>query len=207
MAFFKNFKNLQLSFGLTNFFEDKIFLSDMDTAIKKLIRTLHSTQYICYRHLIESFGSNTLLSIVINCLLFTSSEQELELELPQALSDLNHLLHIDGRNDEIQQYQIAKIVEYFPIQFSDDKFERDFTKSLTFDQSLWKRSVNHVSSCSNHIERLHRTLKAKTAKILSIQMRVAIVVNELCSKFDTPMKNPGIQAMKLHSKMKANAIT
>jgi hypothetical protein len=200
MAFFKN---LELSFGLTKFFENKIFLSDMGKAIKKLVKELHSIQFICYRHLIESFGSNTLLSLVVKRMLFTSSEQNFEMILPQALSDLTYLQH----ENEITHAQFTKLIEYIPIYFDNGKFDRDFARSLTFEQSLWNRSEFNVSSCSNHIERLHRTLKAKTAKIMTIQMKVAAVVTELWSKFNTPLKNPSIQAMKHYFKMKKHAIS
>jgi hypothetical protein len=92
------FKNLEKTFNLHNFFPGKIFLSDMGKAIGKLVKKIRAKKFICYRHLIESFGSGTFLSLVVNHVLFTSCEEEFLHILPPALSDLNHLLRIGEIN-------------------------------------------------------------------------------------------------------------
>jgi hypothetical protein len=196
------FQNLEKSFDLHNFFKGKIFLSDMGKAIGKIVKHLKAKQYICYRHLLETFGSNTLLSIVVHRLLFTSSAEDLLSRLPQALSDLNHLFGIG----EINPSQLKKLINYFPILFAHNKFERDLSRSLSFDECLWKRSESHVTSCSNHIERLHRTIKDKISTNMPMMKKVVIAINELTQRFIRALTNPGSQALKFYSKLKKRAI-
>jgi hypothetical protein len=202
LHYFTFIQNLEQTFNLHNFFHGKFFLSDMGTAIKQLVKQLGAKHFFCYRHLIESFGSSTFLSLVVNHLLFTSCEEEFLDILPQALSDLNHLLRIG----EINKTQNKKLLKYFPIKLENNEFAIDISKHISFEQCLWKRSEHHVTSCSNHIERLHRTLKEKTSENISMAQRVVIVINELHARFHTALKNTGVQAIKCYTKLKRRAV-
>jgi hypothetical protein len=70
-----------------NHFENKPFLSDQGTGLIKFVQSIGGLHFFCYRHLMESLGSNSRASIILRRLLFCSCLEEYQIELPQELTD------------------------------------------------------------------------------------------------------------------------
>ena len=153
-------------------------LSDEGLAIQSFANHYELIHFFCFRHLIEKVGSNSILGEITRRLLFQPSIEGYKNALKQALED-------------IHQYLLANIVQISQVR----KFQKIFLMimfgynliPLTYDHKngIWNRAFYGVSTCSNHIERLHRTLNQKTSNIKKIHLRFNIVISELFNYYNT----------------------
>jgi hypothetical protein len=112
------FRELSKLIEQPNFFEEKAFLSDMGTALKKFCKDFKIKHFYCYRHILERLGSKTFLALIVRKLLFTSSPMEFEIHYNQALDDLEHL----NRMNKLTENQIKFIKKLFNWEFTGERF-------------------------------------------------------------------------------------
>jgi hypothetical protein len=157
----------------------------MGAGICSFVQTISSKHYFCYRHILESFGSGSFVSIIVRRLLFSPSLTEFDFKFGQALADLNQL-YLEGF---INQTQIHKLCNLFNLRFENEKFQAA-SDDHNFSQALWVRGVLGVSTCSNHSERINRTCNAKTKKLQSISERLSQIFNVILQKLSTTLESP-----------------
>jgi hypothetical protein len=136
-----------------DFFNGRFFLSNEGKALKLFVRNIEGRHFFCYRHLLEVIGASTLAAIVVRRLLFTSSLNEFRAEVDQALLDLQIL----SEKGQLTDDQSKKICEIFNFQKANHEFRVIDKDNPTFQHALWERQASGVSTCSNHVERIHRT--------------------------------------------------
>jgi hypothetical protein len=156
-------------------------LSDEGTALKAFCETCHINQFLCYRHLLESIGSSTFVGLIVQRLLFTSCLEEYEAELPQAFADLHE---VDQR-DLITRAQKKKLERLFNWEYNENNkaFQPANDGTVDFKQALWNRAAHWVSTCSNHVERLHRTCNEAISLCSNFVHRLAKVIEVINEKF------------------------
>ena len=186
--FFKFFNSIYNDFNISKY----CFLSDQGKSIKKFINenSLERNHFLCFRHIIESIGSHTPGAVLTRRLLYKASIDEYEASLPQVLNDIKHMLEISM----ITQKQFEKILRVFNLDLIDNEVVQ--SSCISNNNSLWARAPFGISTCTNHIERIHRTLNCVTSKQNEIHIRLEIVFHELLKYFLNFSKNYRTQARK-----------
>ena len=181
------------------FFDLRIFpiLSDEGNAISKFIN-LHDMEEIhfyCFRHLIEKVGSFTPIAAVTRRLLFIPTLDQYIASLPQAISDVNEFI----KNNLVTSNGIQKFINIFNLNFNNNQiYQNDI---IDHKNGLWRRAPYGISSCSNHIERLHRTLNEATAGSYSITKKHSIVISEITKYYSNYSEKSRNQVKKTVKKL------
>lgn len=153
-----------MHFGIMEKFKTMPYLSDNHSSLKAYGTNNKIKQYLCHRHIIESYGSNSLISICVRLLLDCYSEAEYMEQLPIANGIVQQ--RFTRLADRAPQTFIDGVTKY--AEFSGQKLTLD-NGSITFTRlpnyikqiekwGLWFRKG--ISSCSNHAESFHRVLNA-----------------------------------------------
>lgn len=130
-------------------------LSDMGTAIEKFCNENNlKLHFYCWRHIIESFGAKTFVSLIVRWILKCNTYDEFETSLIEAFLDLI-ILKVDDTT-------ISKFSRF--VGFDYDIEKNVISKNTNFDNikkwAIWERFAYSVSTCSNHIESMHRIVKS-----------------------------------------------
>jgi hypothetical protein len=116
------------------------------------------------------------ISRIVHPLLFAETREQYMSRRPQAHSDVDYLGGLFGPSP-------VSIPERTP-----DVFE---------PQALWTRSPLGISSCSNHVETLHRELNAVGRGHRTLASRLARVYKCLKQCFESASEFPHRQAIEL----------
>lgn len=168
--FFEYLHDIYTNFDLKKYH----ILSDEGLAIAKFVEINEASQFLCYRHLIESVGSCSPIGAITKRLLFMPTLVEFETALPQALSDVNELI----KNNMVTKKGLLKFIKIFELSLNNDQIVIQSNGSI-YKNGLWWRSPFGISTCSNHIERLHLTMNNATKSIRNLSKRLNIVITEL----------------------------
>jgi hypothetical protein len=174
----KLFKAFQLPGLDLPVFAEKTFLTDQSQAIKHVLSKITHFHFLCYRHILESFGSHSFAAIIAHRILFTSSLGELENKLPQIFQDIIELIN----QNLITEKQIQRLCELFQFKYTDNMLELK-GETANHDQALWIRSPFGCSTCSNHAERFHKSCNSRTRGIRSIIIRIFKIIELINEKF------------------------
>ena len=187
--FFMFVKKLYNDFDISNY----AFLSDQGKAIEKFVEGygIKHNHNLCFRQILESLGSGSPVAVLARRLLFKCTMQDYEAALPQTLCDLLCLKN----NNMITDQQIEKFLKIFNFQFENGEIVQ--LSNTTYINSLWYRVPYGISTCSNHLERLHRTLNFLTTKEKNIHQRLYIILQELFNYFYNFPKKSRTQAKKM----------
>ena len=158
--------------------ENLIILSDEGKAILKFAIHINAIHFLCYRHLIEKMGAFTPIAGVTRRLLFIQSLKLYEDALLQALSDVNALI----QNKLVSEAAVNKFIKIFGFELKDNVIYKG--EATNHKNGLWVRSPFGVSTCSNHIERLHRTLNKATKGIRPKVNRLNQIFLKLTKYYD-----------------------
>jgi hypothetical protein len=172
------FKAFQLSGLDLSVFAKKPFLTDQNQAIKHVLNHITRYHFLCYRHLLESLGSNSFAAMIAHRILFTSSLEQLENRLPQIFQDILELIN----QELITEKQVQKLCELFQFRYNNNTLEL-LGENANYDQALWIRSPFGCSTCSNHIERFHKSCNLRTRGIRSLIIRIFKVIELINEKF------------------------
>jgi hypothetical protein len=186
------FTELSKLIGTPNFFEEKAFLSDMGTALKKFFKDFKIIHFYCYRHILERLGLNTFTALIIRKLLFASSIEEFAIHVEQAITDLAHLYTIN----QLTESQINFIKKLFNWEFAEGNFYPPYD-NLNFKQALWNRSPYGVTTCSNHVERIHRTCNTATKLLKDPLCKLKKLIEIIELRFEHAFANPNKQAKSM----------
>lgn len=176
------------------------FMHDMGTSFKKFDTEYECNYFICLRHLIEKFGSNSRLAVITNRLANCGTIELYKKELDIALQEINIML----QKQKIKGSHIKRFVSYFQLNL--DENNHIITENINYDfrMSLWNRSKYGVPTCTNHIERLHRALNNDTINQKSTLSRLQKSLERLYlttknyKKNNNKMINRLINDVKIH---------
>jgi hypothetical protein len=141
-----------------------------------------------------------MIAEVTRRLLFSSSLSEYLEIVPQAHADVMELC----RHDKVTPAQLDKFCGIFELRFGDAGFI--FIKEDgDFFQALWNRAPFGVSSCSNHVERIHRTCNQRVSDLKKFSVRLNEVIKVIQERFEAFQHANHAQAKDLLKKMKKRA--
>jgi hypothetical protein len=141
----------------------KPVLSDQGSALKSFCALNQILQYFCHRHLIELWGANSPLGILVARVLREKSARSYLALRPQLISDAGALLEAD----RITAKEHAAFVEFL----SDE-----------FPHGLWHRMPFGISSCSNHAERFHGVVNQHLETRAGLADRLSVITEQMTSK-------------------------
>jgi hypothetical protein len=113
----------------------------------------YPAQILCYQQIRENAGSGTLIALIMDRLLFTSTPEQLGSLLPQA--DAEYLLLKEHGS------VTAAGDRGFRSLFGDEG-DTGVALEKFCPQGLWTRAVHVVTPCSNRVERFHPSLTNAT---------------------------------------------
>jgi hypothetical protein len=149
------------------------YLCDEGKAIKATLDLNGLLRYSCYRHLIEKIGSNTVLGVITRRLLFCSNQQEYIAKVFEAIAEVTLLF----QGDQITDKSRRKFVKIFDFEI--DENDEIVLTTLDHHNALWLRIPNRIATCSNHIERLHKTLNDAVGSLHMFCRRLSTVLSEI----------------------------
>lgn len=168
-------------------------LSDEGKAIQSFSNNHNLIHFYCYRHLIEKVGSNSILGEITRKLLYQTSIESFNQSLIGFSRDIN--TYISHSLITIKQ------VNTFSKIFSLYRFGKYvLPQTWKYQHGIWNRMNYGVSTCSNHIERLHRTMNESTSNIRSVKNRFNIVIKKLFDYYNNFEINSRKQAEHLLKK-------
>jgi hypothetical protein len=116
-------------------------------------------------------GSSSLLGIITRRLLFTSTQLAYEGKLRESLFEISDLV----TKESITPKQLKKFCEIFDLRVCDNgQIE---IRTLDHHNALWNRAHYGIATCSNHLERLHRTLNEAVSGLKLITRRFSVVTH------------------------------
>jgi hypothetical protein len=193
-TFFKHLLTIIHERGNPEFsFEFAPFLSDHGKGLMTFVESINGRHYFCYRHLIEAVGSSTFASLILRRLLFTSSFEEYQREVPQAISDLESLRGLNQLTDN----QVRQFCDLFNWEFDGVKFTIKDNDPNHLYQNLWNRCDEGISTCSNHAERINRVCNKDTKYIQRFISKLAAVLKIIDDKCKTTISTPNRQGMEM----------
>ena len=193
LKFFELLEEYNFTFVTQNF----RILSDEGKAIIAFAKVKNCPHFFCYRHLIEKVGSSTIIGQKTRRLLFQTKVDYYKFALKQALSDVNYMIDIKIINEK----QLNKFVKIFDLKVLNDGHVFS-NENINYQHALWNREEFGISTCSNHIERLHRSLNEKVEPKHSISSWLLTVMYHITSLQQSFSSNSRKQAKSLISEMK-----
>jgi hypothetical protein len=154
-------------------------LSDEGLGIKKFCDDNHIKQFFCFRHLINKFGPGTNIAILVAKILFTQTKAEFEIEHAVNFTIAKKIFALDPRH--LQAFE--KLFGEKLVQNKETKIWTWVKVDNTYDeQALWARNKDHISTCSNHAERFHRTLKSRLKQVSTMGEQAHVFRHEIYTK-------------------------
>lgn len=170
-------------------------LSDEVSGIKRFCAEKGIRQFLCFLHLIIKFGAVTNLGILVTKILFTQTREEYEHDHDVNFPIAAMIFKEDPKDFISFQDLFGEILDRSsPVESCawsriSDTYEQ---------QALWTRNKLHISTCSNHAERFHRTLKACFNSISNLGQKIHCFHSEINSKL-VQLSIPGESKQQLRS--------
>jgi hypothetical protein len=82
------------------------------------------------------------------------------------------------------------------LDFVDGRFV-SISDDINFEQALWNRAAYGVSTCSNHVERIHRTCNGATKLLRHPLRKLKTVIEVIETRFDNAFRNPHKEAKSM----------
>jgi hypothetical protein len=167
--------------------DGKPVLSDMGGGLIAFARDKHVPQYFCYRHIIEKFGSSSLLGILASTVLRYATKDGFMAYFPQLCRELNALVKAgtiaSSKRDEF-------------LHFLDPAGDN------TFPHGLWHRIPRGISTCSNHAERFHETVNRVVHGNQGLVCRLRHIKDAIVAKHATVYHHPRRQLKSCIAELK-----
>jgi hypothetical protein len=132
-------------------------LSDQGSALRAFAREFTARHYFCFRHLLESLGSNTFLALLARRLLFIASEEHYNNSKASTFEEFGWAIRLGQVTNEGQQ----RFCDLFGLTVTTDGTVVETDPDRFRGQALWgTRRDDGVAACTNHVEGLHGRLNA-----------------------------------------------
>jgi hypothetical protein len=173
----------------------KPFLTDQHKALKAVCED--GTHFICLRHLIENFGSNSFIGQIVRRLAFSSTPAEFDYQSEISFRDIEALKR---RHVTFSNVQLKRLCKWFGRMSSSGEPQFDYT--VWEQQSIWIRALFGVSTCSNHIEGFHRALNEAARKPRTLAKKLRKILDCIANRYDSASRYQHKQGTKLLTKLK-----
>lgn len=194
---YKGFEKFNIDY---NYFEMKPVLSDMGPALEKFCKLHCFTHFICHRHLIENFGSNSAFGFWVAKLLSCKTKLEYEQKKENILAELNIFIEVKLTISEIDKNMQSNI-NNLQIMLTDPDELKDDTNPINIKikespyfvgkWAIWERIDQHVGRCTNHSEGAHgninSNLKKKGKK--SVRVGISVIADYIIQYLDNRKEN------------------
>jgi hypothetical protein len=182
---FHIFAEFMTDLGITSY-ASKPILSDEGSGLASYASSMKVPHFLCHRHILEGLGSGTYIASLANRLLRAGTPAVYLSRAEQVYSDLNCLI-----KRKLLKKKSPALRKFY------DLFGRDPKSVTKFQpQAMWTRNNYGVSTCSNHVERLHRQLNAAIKGLRNFARRLAIVIATLSQRFESASRFTHRQARK-----------
>ena len=169
-----------------NFVTEVFLLADEGAAIAKACNDLgFEFLFKCYRHLIEKFGSSSVLGILVRKLLFFKDQELFEKYWNDYKNSIIDILQ------KSSIHHIKKFEEIFGCSF-DPKTETLTEPNFNF-QSIWRRMEDGISTCSNHSESCHSVLNRQTKSLKNFHKKFKTLLEFLVNRELNALKRPNLK--------------
>jgi hypothetical protein len=143
-------------------FVKKPVLSDEGLGLKQFCKDHGHPHYYCHRHLIEKWGANGRLGMLVTRALREPSKELFYHHLEVLVEDARAIL----------QAGLITKAEY-------DKFIVFLNLEGEFEHGLWLRIADGVSSCSNHAERFHGVINQHLGHFTLLVERLWVIAQQI----------------------------
>jgi hypothetical protein len=172
---------------------NKPFLTDQHLALKTVCE--RSTHFLCLRHLIENFGSNSFIGQIVRRLSFSSTIAEFIYQAEISKEDLKAL----DEKHALDETQLRRLFTRFGTIAPDGTM--NFSVESWSDQALWTRARFGVATSSNHIEGFHRALNKITCCLTKRSRRLHKIIECITNRYNSGNLYLHTQGTKLLKKL------
>ena len=130
-----------------------IILSDGHKSIESFIEKNNFQHFLCFRHFIESFGSNSFLGRIVTHLLYCYTEESFQQELSFAISEIQEYILFNT----IEKTHLKRFAMYTGYLIKKDRLE-PCNPELLNKLGLWYRK--QLPTCTNHVESYHSKINS-----------------------------------------------
>jgi hypothetical protein len=114
----------------------------------------HIRQFFCYRHLVETFGSSTIIGHIVRDVLYIPTLEIFQRELKQIRANVKALFR-----DKLVSVEQFKSFKKF-LGVSED--------GADYEHGLWDRAPDGITTCSNHCESFHHNVNYHTRRNMNL---------------------------------------
>ena len=185
----------------SNIFKGRLVLADMGKQIKLFCQSFNMPRFICHRHLIERFGSNSPIGLMVARLLKSKNESEylkISAEINAELKIYINYKKTYSQIDSITQKKIDKLK--IMLSGLNGKEESNY---YIFKWARWLRADFHMGRCSNHAEGAHGNINESINRRgnYNFSTGLSATINYILNYFQNKKTNHGKSFSIRHSKL------
>lgn len=178
---FSEFYNLLIKVYPDINIAQKPVLSDEGSALKCFVRTFGEENkkiihFFCFRHILEKFGSGTLLGGAIKALIFSYSKEEFMKNWCKQKAIIES--ELARFPDKIEAFKT-----FFKCTYSKGKLSTPNIDEI--DQLIWNRKKYCVATCSNHCEGSHAKFNSECREFRKVEKRFDILMKHINMRYET----------------------
>ena len=167
----------------------KLILSDMGTALKSVCDHYNFMQFFCHRHIIEHFGSNSVLGNLCRKILKAFDP----IEYGQICIEIKEILECYKKERQTQNatnQDTENKIKDLEIMISGDNGD---VKSNYFylKWALWVRGSYHVGRCTNHNESFHSVINGTLNYTKSFKKKLSNLIQQTLKHCSNLKKRKG----------------
>ena len=186
---YENFYNLVHDIDVETF--EKLVklpvLSDEGTALQAFCKKFEITQFFCFRHIIEKFGANSQIAVIVRKLLFIEDKLEFYHYWNSYIQMITGIF-LDSNTDNQNRFK-----KLFNTQYDS---KTGILTSPNFDnQALWTRGPMHIATSTNHVESGHQKLNCKTRHVRKFMKKIQILLEYICNRKQKASKRPNLKKL------------
>jgi len=168
--------------------ENFVVLSDGHKAIETFCEKNDFQQFLCYRHFIESFGSNSYIGRVVSHLLYCISEESFQQELSYSISEIQEYLS----RYPIEEIHLQRFGSYTGYKIGKNSIQPKNPEILK-KLAMWMRSG--IPTCTNHVESYHSKINQKLKCNTNFVTGILTILEYINNKFEKTKEsvNKGIK--------------
>ena len=175
-------------------------LSDMGTSIKSVCKKNNIKQVFCHRHILEHFGSATVLAIFCNRLLSSYSFHEYLQISMNVKCELDEFIKEKKKLGKLSIDFLSKVND---LQVMLDGENGDQESNYYYTKwAIWVRREFHICRCSNHIESFHGVLNRSLGLQRSFKKKFSNLIETTLLHFSNLSKRFGSSIIRKSNSLK-----
>ena len=187
-------------------FQGRLILADMGDSIDSFCKKHNLAKFVCHRHLIENFGANSPLGIIVTRLLKAKNEGEyiqLSNEISVELKFYEKFKSLYSNIDENTEKNIKKLKIMIAGVNGDSS-----SNYYVYKWARWLRADFHMNRCSNHAEGTHGNINSSMSHqgASNFSSGLSATINYILNLFQNRQKNHGSSFGKHHLHLRRKII-